>query len=249
MIGHPQFVTPPTGVEPAPRRVRGRIGSVTVFDTTDAKYVWEHSRYPQYWIPVADVGQGLLVAEGRTQQSPWGTVEVHGLETEAGYLDRAAKVVRDSPIAELAGHVRFNWDALDEWFEEDERIFVHPRNPYVRVDALRSTRALRVELDGVVLAESSAPVMLFETGLPTRFYIDRSDLRFELLVPSPTASSCPYKGSTSQYWSAAVDGSSVEDVAWSYDFPSVACAPIAGLVAFYNEKVDLYVDGNLLARP
>jgi uncharacterized protein (DUF427 family) len=117
------------------------------------------------------------------------------------------------------------------------------------VDALRSTRPVRVVLDGVVLAESSSPVMVFETGLPTRYYLNRTEVLFEHLVPSPTVSRCPYKGTTTGYWSVVVDGTTHEDLAWSYDFPTRQLLPIAGLVAFYNEKVDVYVDEVRLERP
>jgi uncharacterized protein (DUF427 family) len=126
---------------------------------------------------------------------------------------------------------------------------VHPRSPYVRVDALRSTRPVRVELEGLVLAESSSPVMVFETGLPTRYYLNRTDVDFALLFPTETVSACPYKGTTSGYWSARAGGEVHADLAWSYDFPSRELLPIAGLVAFYNERVDLFLDGKLLTRP
>ncbi len=116
--------------------------------------------------------------------------------------------------------VRFEWSAFDAWYEEDEQVFVHPRNPYTRVDALRSTRTVRVESHGVVLAESSSPVLCFETGLPTRYYLNRTDVDFTSLVPSDTVTSCPYKGTTSGYWSALVDGRTHPDVAWTYDFPT-----------------------------
>jgi len=145
--------------------------------------------------------------------------------------------------------VRFQWSALDAWLEEDEEVFVHPRSPYTRVDALRSTRPVRVELDGVVLAESSAPVMVFETGLPTRYYLDRTAVDFEHLIATETVTSCPYKGTTSRYWSIDVGGRLHPDLAWSYDFPTRQLLPIAGLIAFYNEKVDLTVDGRRLERP
>jgi uncharacterized protein (DUF427 family) len=152
-------------------------------------------------------------------------------------------------IEALAGMMRIDWAALDAWYEEDEQIFVHPRDPYTRVDAVRSTRPLRIELDGVVLAESSSPVMVFETGLPTRYYLNRTDVRFEHLRPSETVSSCPYKGRTTGYWSFVADGNVQPDVAWSYDFPTTAVLPIAGLIAFYNEQVDVFLDGELLERP
>jgi uncharacterized protein (DUF427 family) len=149
----------------------------------------------------------------------------------------------------LAGTVRFEWDAFDAWYEEDEEVFVHPRNPYTRVDALRSTRCVRIELDGTVLAESASPVMVFETGLPTRYYLNRTDVNFEHLVPTDTVTACPYKGKTSGYWSVRVGEATYPDLAWAYDFPTRQLLPIAGLIAFYNEKVDVFVEGELLPRP
>ena len=145
--------------------------------------------------------------------------------------------------------MRFEWDALDSWFEEDEEIFVHPRNPYVRVDALRSRSHVRVERDGVVLAESDAPVLLFETGLVTRYYLDRADVRWEHLVPTATRTSCPYKGTTSDCWAVRTPTGVSEDIAWSYRFTTDAVRAVAGLVAFYNEQVDVVLDGEMLARP
>ena len=136
------------------------------------------------------------------------------------------------------------------WFEEDERIVGgHPRNPYARVDALRSHRHVQVELDGTVLADTRAPVLLFETGLPTRYYIDRSDVAFEHLVASDTVTECPYKGVTTDYWSVAVNGTVHPDLAWSYQYPYPPVAAIAGTVAFYNEMVDIVVDGTRLPKP
>lgn len=147
------------------------------------------------------------------------------------------------------GLVRLEWDAVDAWFEEDEQIFGHPRSPYHRVDALRSSRRVRVELDGVVLGESSSPVLLFETALPTRYYLSRTDVDMGVLEHSDTATLCPYKGRTSDYWSVRTPGGCYSDLAWSYAFPLPAVAAIAGLVAFYNEKVDLVVDGEARERP
>jgi uncharacterized protein (DUF427 family) len=138
---------------------------------------------------------------------------------------------------------------MDCWFEEDEQVFVHPRNPYVRVDALHSTRPVRVELDGVALAESSSAVLLFETGLPTRYYFHRLDINWAHLTPTETVTDCPYKGRTSGYWSARVGERAHPDIAWSYDFPTRQVLPIAGLIAFYNERVDIVVDGSRLNRP
>jgi uncharacterized protein (DUF427 family) len=144
---------------------------------------------------------------------------------------------------------------LDAWFEEDEQVYVHPRNPYTRVDALRSTRSVRIELDGTMLAESASPVMVFETGLPTRYYIELTNTNFDHLFPTKTVTACPYKGTTGGYWSARIPdprtGSETiyEDLAWMYGFPTRQLLPISGLIAFYNERVDTYLEGQLLPRP
>ena len=205
----------PAGTEPCPRRIRARLDGRIVIDTTAARYVWDHAKYPRYAFAAADVPPGL-----------------------AGATDEA-------------GLVSVAWDAVDAWFEEDEQVYVHPRNPYARVDALRSSRTVRVERDGVLLAESDHPVILFETGLPPRTYFDRSAVQWPVLRPSDTRTQCPYKGVTSDYWSFLdlEDDRLIPDVAWSYAFPTPACAPIAGLVAFFDERVDVWVDGVARERP
>ena len=250
MRDYPQMIAEVDHVEPVPRRVRAVLGGRLVLDTTRALYVWEHKYYPQFYIPVEDVAADVLVDEHYSEAMPLGTAHRHLLKV--GELERtgAARVYgEDAGRQEVRGHVRFEWDALDAWFEEDEEVFVHPRSPYIRVDALRSTRHVRIAVDGVTLAESSSPVMVFETGLPTRYYFNRTEVDFARLSPSDTVTACPYKGRTSGYWSALVNGTAVDDVAWAYDFPTRALAPIAGLIAFYNEKVDTYLDGRLLDRP
>ncbi|MEV0717105.1 DUF427 domain-containing protein [Asanoa sp. NPDC050611] len=243
-MDYPRMAAETDRVEPAPRRIRGLLGGAVVFDTTSARYVWEWPNYPQYYIPFGDVDRRFLVDEEHPRRLRRGTARRYGLR--AGDTERpgSVRVFEADALAGVAGHARFDWAALDAWFEEDERIFVHPRNPYVRVDALRSTRHVRVALDGVVLAETRTPVLLFETGLPTRYYIDRRDVSFSHLTPSPTQTACPYKGITSDYWS--VDGA---DVAWSYTYPTAAVAAVADLVAFYNELVDIAVDGTPVERP
>ena len=142
----------------------------------------------------------------------------------------------------LGSMVRFDWETADAWFEEDEEVFVHPRSPYVRVDVLDSSRRVRVEIDGVTVAESTHAKLLFETGLPTRYYLPKVDVRFDLLEPTDLATSCPYKG-TARYWSVVVDGERHENVVWGYDAPLAESIGVAGLVCFYNEQVDLFVDG------
>jgi uncharacterized protein (DUF427 family) len=211
--------------------------------------VWEWANYPQFYIPRQDVREDLLVAGGETEETPRGTVRLYSLATGPRRVATAARLVVEAARSELADTFRFEWEALDHWFEEDEEVFVHPRNPYARVDALRSTRTVRVELAGVVLAESSSPIMVFETGLPTRYYLNRTEVRFGHLVPTTTVTRCPYKGTTSGYWSVVVDGTTHADLAWSYEFPTRQLLPIAGLVSFYDERVDVFVDGVPQERP
>jgi uncharacterized protein (DUF427 family) len=209
-------------MQPCPRRIRARRGGETLLDTTAAFYVWEVPYYPAYYVPVGDVDRALLELD-------------------------STQTFESGPFAGLA-HV--DWHAVDAWFEEDEEVFGgHPRSPYARVDAMRSSRRIRVEIDGVVLAESSAPVLLFETGLPTRHYIQRTDVDFTALEHTETTTYCPYKGTTSDYWSARIGDALHEDIAWSYAYPAPEVIQIAGLIAFYDEKVDTFLDGEPVARP
>jgi uncharacterized protein (DUF427 family) len=246
------YPAPPVAVnhvEAVPRRLRGFLAGKAVFDTTRARYVWENTSYPQYYIPLTDIDASALVDEGTSMETSRGDARRYGLRV--GDVDRpnAAAVLTAAKVERLDDTVRFAWSALDAWYEEDEQVFVHPRNPYTRVDSLRSSRHLRVESKGVVLAETSSPVLCFETGLPTRYYIDRTDVDFTHLVPSDTQTSCPYKGTTSGYWSAEVDLRVHPDIAWTYDFPTRELLPISGLIAFYNEKIDLFLGGVELERP
>ena len=249
MNDYPPSIARVNQTEPVPRRIRAVLGGEVVVDTTSALYVWEWPPYPQYYIPITDVSSSALVDEHHDQKLSRGTARRYGLRVGETWRPGALRVYTDDAIAGLAGMARLEWDALDAWFEEDEQVHVHPRNPYARVDAVRSTRHVRIELDGALLAQSAAPVMVFETGLPTRYYLDRTELSLEHLRPSATVTACPYKGVTGGYWSAHVGDRSYPDVAWTYDFPTRALSPIAGLVAFYNEKVDVILDGRRLARP
>ena len=246
---YPQAIVPVNHVEPVPRRVRAFLGASAVIDTTAALYVWEWPYFPQYYIPKADIDAGLLVDEQHEEHLGRGTAKRYGIGVGDHYRPGVAHLYVDSEIEGVTGTVHIDWSALDSWFEEDEQVFVHPRSPYTRVDALRSTRTVSIGADGVELARSSSPVMVFETGLPTRYYFDRTEVQFEFLTPSDTVSSCPYKGETSDYWSVRLGDRVLSDVAWSYNFPTLPLQPIAGLVAFYNEKLDVVVDGQELERP
>ena len=248
--GHPLALPPVNHTAPVPRRIRAVLDGHVVVDTMSALYLWEWSRYPQYYIPVDDIDPAVLVDEQHEQKLRRGTARRYALQIGEVLRPAALRIYGDDATVEgLAGRARFEWNSLDAWFEEDEQVFVHPRDPYTRVDALRSTRTVRIGLDGVTLAESSSPVLVFETGLPTRYYLNRTEVDFTNLAPTDSVSACPYKGTTSGYWTAEIGGTSYSDIAWVYDFPAPQLLPIAGLIAFYNEKVDTFLDGRLLDRP
>jgi uncharacterized protein (DUF427 family) len=137
---------------------------------------------------------------------------------------------------------------MDAWFEEDEEIFVHPRSPETRVQILPSSRHVVVAVAGLVVAETRRPTFLHETRLIRRTYVPKLDVRLDLLTPTDTTSRCPYKG-TARYWSVRPEIADAVDVAWSYPTPLPESAPVAGLVAFYDERVDLTIDGVPQERP
>ncbi|MDW3217229.1 MAG: DUF427 domain-containing protein [Acidimicrobiales bacterium] len=150
-------------------------------------------------------------------------------------------------IDELPDHVKVRWSAVERWFEEDVEVLIHPRDPYRRVDALPSSRHVVVRVDGQVVADSPRPTILFETGLPPRYYLPVDDVRIDLLRESDTTTGCPYKG-YARYWDLHLGDTVYEDFVWSYDDPLPESAPVKGLLCFYNEKVDLEIDGEPIER-
>jgi len=236
-------------VEPGAKRVRAYLGGIAIADSTSVRLVWENPSYPTYYFPIADVRDDLLHATGETRHSPSrGDAQLFDIRVGDRTAPAAAYRHTESPLEELRELVAFTWSALDHWFEEDEEVRVHARNPYTRVDVLPSSRAVRVEVDGVVVAESDHPTLLFETGLPTRYYFPKTAVRLDLLVATDSTSACPYKG-TARYWSVVIDGAVHADFAWCYEYPLPESIRVAGLICFYNERVDLVVDGVAKARP
>jgi uncharacterized protein (DUF427 family) len=229
--------------------VRILFGGELIVDTDDALYVWEGPNYPQYYLPIGDVAEGVLHPSPKTTHSPsrGDTTSFHVRVGEHEATD-AAWSYPDSPIEELRGRVRFDFDAMDAWFEEDEEIFVHPRSPNTRIQILPSSRHVTVAVDGIVIADSHRPTFLHESGLIRRTYFNKLDVHMDLLTPSDTTSRCPYKG-TARYWTIHTPTEQHVDLAWSYPSPFRESASIAGLVAFYDERVDTTVDGTPLDRP
>ncbi len=229
--------------EPTPKRVRAQFHGATIADSRDAILVWEPKRaVPAFAFPDADVRRDLL----RDSESP--VAGAHG--GDAAFWTAAV----DGEVAEnaawryadpdLAGHIALSWEALDRWLEEDEEVFGHPRDPWHRVDGRHSTRHVRVEIGGAVVADSRRPTIVFETGLPTRYYLPREDVAMDRLQPTDTCTICAYKGFAS-YWSVGEE----RDVAWTYEDPFADAPDIAGLVCFLNERTDMTVDGEPAERP
>lgn len=237
---------PRVRIEPCHKRVRAFFAGQVVADTVSPMLVWEVPYYPTYYIPASDVGTGLLTSTGRTRQSGrLGDAELYTVRVGGREAVDAASRYPASPIEALRELVRLDWKAMDAWFEEDEQVYTHARDPYTRVDILPSSRHVRVEAGGVTVAESRRPHLLFETGLPVRYYLPKVDVRLDLLTPSATVTHCPYKG-RAEYWSLRVGETTHEDVVWSYPTPLPESERIAGLMSFYDDKLDVYIDGTRL---
>ena len=236
-------------VEDGPKRVRVFLDGECVGDSARVTLVWEKPYYPVYYFPEADVKMDLLTASGEEKKSPSrGLATLFNVKVAGKEAANAAYTYPDPKIEDLAGLVAFDWAAMDVWFEEDEEVFVHARDPYTRVDAIPSSRHIEVKINGVTVADSTKPTLLFETGLPTRYYLPLTAVRMDLLRDSDTTTQCPYKGEAS-YYSVELNGDLVEDIVWYYKYPVEESSRIAGMVSFYNEKLDIYVDGQLEGRP
>jgi uncharacterized protein (DUF427 family) len=246
--------------EPIDKRIRARLGSATVIDTMRALLVWEPRRVvPTYAVPEADLD--AEVVPGRPAAEHHGELPQLGdrpvLDPSIPFSVRSTEgepllVRRDGAEAEafraadpdLDGYLIVDFDGFDAWYEEDERNVAHPRDPFHRIDIVHGSRHVRVTLGGELIAESGAPYLLFEPPIPPRYYLPREDVRMDLLAPSSKRTFCAYKGEAS-YLSLAEE----PDVAWYYPAPLREAAEVIGRVAFFNELVDLEVDGERLERP
>jgi uncharacterized protein (DUF427 family) len=235
-------------VETSPKRIRAYVGGHLVADSTSPALVWEIPYYPTIYLPLADL-RAKLEATGSTEHSPSrGEATLYDVVLDGTVVKTAASRYLASPIPELRDLVKLRFDAMDEWLEEDEPIYVHPRDPYKRVDILASSRHVVVQIDGVTVADSHQPRILFETSLPPRYYLPLADVRMDLLRPSDYHSQCPYKG-TASYWHVDTGEAVHEDIVWIYRQTLPESQKIIGLACFYNEKVDIILDGEPQERP
>ena len=237
-------------VEPCAKWVRAMHNGQFIADSKRALLMFETRHLPVYYFPRDDVSMDLMTTTDLITQCPYkGDAAYHTLNVGGESVENVMwgypAPIDDCP--DISNYVAFFWNKVDYWFEEDEEVFVHARNPYKRIDCLPSTRHVRVELDGVTLAESSRPTLVFETGLPTRYYLPVTDVRADMLARSEKTTRCPYKGLANYYSVQGVEGG--EDLVWFYQLPTSESIKIANLVCFFNERVDVFVDGELQERP
>jgi uncharacterized protein (DUF427 family) len=238
--------------EPSPRRVRVQFNGAFIADSTNAHLLFETRHLPVYYFPRADVRMDLLRPTEHHTFCPYkGTASYWTIAAEGRQSENAVWGYPEpfEEVAAIKDFVAFYWDRVDHWYEEDDEIFVHPRDPYKRVDVVGSSRPVRVILGGETVAETRRAHFLYETRLPTRYYIPPEDVRMDLLMPSAKQTACPYKG-RARYWSAKIGDQVFEDIVWSYPEPIPECPKIKGYLSFFNERVDaILVDGREVPRP
>ncbi|KAF2126970.1 DUF427-domain-containing protein [Dothidotthia symphoricarpi CBS 119687] len=228
----------PYRCEHTPRRVRALLNGKYVIDTIEAYHVWEHPNFPQFYVPVSSFTPDAKLTRLSVVDGTDGGAHLARLSSGNRSTDRVV-IFNSSKLKDL---VKVDFHEMDQWFEEDVAVFGHPKDPYKRIDILNSTRTVRVVLDGVTLAESSSALFLLETTLRTRYYLPPTSVRWEYLSKSGLETLCPYKG-RANYYDVRVGGKVYRDVVWYYRYPTAESAPIAGYMCFYNEKVEVWVDG------
>jgi uncharacterized protein (DUF427 family) len=249
------FETPPAGrslyVEPTPKRIRAQVAGETVADSRNALMLSESGLQPVYYFPRDDVRLELFEPTERHTKCPikgeasYYSIRVGDREVRNGAWYYPHPIEGAEPIADM---IAFYWDRIDRWLEEDEEIYVHPRDPYHRIDVLDSSRHVRISLDGELLAETTRPTALFESNLPPRWYLPREDVMVEL-EPTDTVTRCGYKGQASYYAVRLANGETVRDLVWTYEDPLDETGRIKDLLCFFNERVDIEIDGEPQERP
>ncbi|HEY7068433.1 MAG TPA: DUF427 domain-containing protein [Chloroflexota bacterium] len=238
-------------IEPSPRWVRVEVNGQIIADSKRTMLLRETNNRPVYYFPQADVRMDLLTPTDHHTYCPYKgdasywTIKVGDkvLENSAwGYLDPL------EGSEAIKGYVAFYFNRVDAWYEEAEQIYAHARDPYHRVDVMESTRQVRIAINGQTIADTRRPRLLFETTHPTRYYVPREDVRMDLLTRTDKHTRCPYKGEAS-YWTAKAGDVELPDIVWSYEDPIAECPRIKDYLCFFNEKVDVYVDGEQQERP
>jgi uncharacterized protein (DUF427 family) len=249
------FETPEPGMalylEPTPKRIRVEVGGETIADSRRAMLLHEGGHQPIYYFPPEDVRSDVLEPSEKHTHCPkkgdasYYTINVGDTVVRSGAWYYPEPLEGAPPIE---GLIAFYWGKMGRWLEEDEEAVVHPRDPYHRIDVLRTERDIRISLDGELLAETRGAMALFESNLPTRWYLRREAVSAEL-KSSDTITHCPYKGEAHYHSVKLASGATAEDLVWCYEDPLPEAGRIAGLVCFFNERVDIELDGELQERP
>lgn len=236
--------------KPTAKWVRAMIAGRTIADSRDARMV-VYDFYPHtYAFPRDDVGRDVLVpADDARDDGRFGRVRDAAVRVGDRLVEHAALLFEEPNDDDLAGHVLLDWDRMDAWFEEDEQVYVHPHDPDKRIDVLHSSRYARIDVDGHTLAESRRPTLLFETNLPVRVYLPPTDVDLSVLAPSTTTTGCAYKGYADYFHATLADGTEHRNLAWVYRSPFAEAQKVQGMICFFNERVDMTVDGELQERP
>jgi len=247
----------PHRIQKTSRRVRVILNQAYIVDTTNAIHVWEHVGYPQYYVRMSEL-QNCSWKDKETVYSAGDSpvAAAHVVEVTVPGQNGAKDLVTDRVLrfsdeelnGALKGLVRLEFGSMDQWLEEETPIYVHPKDPFKRIDILPSSRLVEVKVAGRSVAKTSFAVHLLETGLPTRYYLPLASVDQSVLRKSELVTKCPYKGDA-EYYHIVVNGEEHKDLVWYYRNPTHESAGIAGLLCFYNEKVDIFLDGQLLERP
>lgn len=250
--GYPKHPGYKIDFTPCAKRLRIKFAGATVVDTTAAMLLHETAHIPVYYVPRDDVRLDLLTATDHTTNCPFkGDAAYWSVSHDGRTADNAvwSYPLPYDEVPQIRDYMGFYWNKMDSWWEEDEEVFVHARDPHVRVDILPSSRRVQVTVAGQVVADTTNALFLFETGLPTRYYIPQADVRMDHLKATPTRSSCPYKGDA-EYWSVTVGGRTIDDIAWSYPAPVRESAPVKDHICFFNEHADaITIDGKAQPKP
>ncbi|MET9271905.1 DUF427 domain-containing protein [Kribbella sp. NPDC003557] len=230
--------------EPLRRRMRVKFGDSWIADSEDVVLLHEPGRYPVAYFPLEDVAAGVLEPEERsTRHKDLGPTAWFAVRTDTAGKPRAAWQHTELPdhASELKGRVAFAWRAMDAFYEEDERIVGHAADPYHRIDIRQTSRHLVVRDGDRVVADSSRPVVLYESGFAPRWYVPREDVDESALTAVEGQTFCPYKGLCSYF-----DIGGEHRAAWSYEDAWTEVRRISGLVSFEPDKVEVELDGRRL---
>ncbi|KAG5919336.1 hypothetical protein E4U42_006548 [Claviceps africana] len=244
----------PRKVYPASRRVRVIHNNTTIVDTTKAVHVWEHDGYPQFYFPLSELKHcsykdTQLIRSDGVARAALVEVTFHARNgAKECKTNRVLRFTDDRSLGALSGLLRLEFGSMDQWLEEDVPVYIHPKDPFKRIDTLLSSRSVEIKVQGKTLAKAVSSIHLHETGLPVRYYISPGAVDPSILRKSELVTSCPYKGDA-EYYHVVVDGQEHKNLVWHYRHTTHESAAIAGLLCFYNEKVDVYLDGQLQERP